>query len=232
MAAGHRKNNVQTIKPNRNVVAEKRIDDSNHSTVKGLVPAATPTAALTKGGLSRESLSEKGAGPMKLRTNNGQEHPFEGNQESWRQTFGTTDPDLGACLYGQLSLASPGTLLDRVKPDASSNASLASPHSIAPRDGLEAMLAVQMTAVHNHAMASLAKANQPGQPDAVSGAHVNQATKLMRTFAMQVDALGKYRHDGLQNMVVGEVHVHDGAQAIVSPVGRQGRAQDSERKDE
>jgi hypothetical protein len=40
----------------------------------------------------------------------------------------------------------------------------------------------------------------------------------MKTFTMQVAALSNYRNNGAQNMVVEQVHVHGGAQAIVGPI--------------
>jgi hypothetical protein len=46
----------------------------------------------------------------------------------------------------------------------------------------------------------------------------NLATKLLRTFTMQVEALQRYRGKGQQKVTVEHVHVHSGGQAIVGSV--------------
>ena len=89
--------------------------------------------------------------------------------------------------------------------------------SVAPKDEIEAMLAVQMAAVH---MASVTFArrlahveNIPQQESAS-----NAFNKLTRTFATQMEALKRYRTGGEQKVTVQHVHVHDGGQAIVGAV--------------
>ncbi len=52
--------------------------------------------------------------------------------------------------------------------------------------------------------------------------NLKHATKLTRTYAAQMEALNKYRGKGQQKMTVEHVHVHDGGQAIVGPVSRDG----------
>ncbi len=49
---------------------------------------------------------------------------------------------------------------------------------------------------------------------------VNQATKLLRTFTAQIEALNRHRGKGQQKMMVEHVHVHRGGQAIVGQVNR------------
>jgi len=46
------------------------------------------------------------------------------------------------------------------------------------------------------------------------------AAKLMRTFANQTEALGRYRGKGEQKMTVEHVHVYKGGQAIVGQVSQ------------
>jgi len=50
--------------------------------------------------------------------------------------------------------------------------------------------------------------------------NINRATKLMRTFANQTEALGRYRGKGEQKMTVEHVHVYKGGQAIVGQVSQ------------
>lgn len=105
-------------------------------------------------------------------------------------------------------------------PAFSVNRALAHMTDIAPRDGLEGMLAAQMVAVHVTAMAELANAQAEGQPTEVRTARVNRASRLMQLFALQMDALNKNRGKAPseQRVTVEHVHVHDGGQAVVGNV--------------
>jgi hypothetical protein len=98
-------------------------------------------------------------------------------------------------------------------------------HGIRPQDSLEGMLATQMVAVHTLAMTCMGRAARQDQSDLGVEVNLNRATKLMRTFVIQTEALGRYRGKGEQKMTVEHVHVHRGGQAIVGPV-----SQDSTRK--
>jgi hypothetical protein len=64
---------------------------------------------------------------------------------------------------------------------------------------------------------------------------VNRANKLLRTFTAQMEALNRHRRPVGQQMVVGNVNVNDGGQAIVGPVNHPvpGKvSEDSEKKTE
>ncbi|MGB9233318.1 MAG: hypothetical protein WCC04_02830 [Terriglobales bacterium] len=98
---------------------------------------------------------------------------------------------------------------------------------IGPKDELERLLAVQMVGVHNLAMECLKRAMFENQTPAVMDANVNHAMKLLRTFTAQMDALNRHRGKVGQPMVVGNVNVNDGGQAIVGPVNHDGRAKAS-----
>jgi hypothetical protein len=135
-------------------------------------------------------------------------------KESAKQTFGTADPDLILRLLHQVNVASPEIPLD----GCVDNSLLAALHGIAPRDALEGMLAVQLLAAHNNALAFLQRARRPGQPGTV--AYVNLATRLMRSFTAGVEALTKYRDNSPKNTLIEQVHVHQGAQAIVGSIRR------------
>ena len=93
------------------------------------------------------------------------------------------------------------------------NASLAFLAGVEPGNEVEAALGVQMYAVHQLAveMASLCRHSNDRVALLEYG---NMATKMMRTFAMQVEALAKSRRGGEQ--VVRHVHVYEGGQAIVA----------------
>jgi hypothetical protein len=89
--------------------------------------------------------------------------------------------------------------------------------SIKPKDQLEAMLAAQMGAIHAAMMTSagqLARSVTIDQQDSAERA----LNKLARTFAMQMEALKRYRTGGEQKVTVQHVSVQEGGQAIVGNV--------------
>src|SRR3954452_7493403 len=92
-------------------------------------------------------------------------------------------------------------------PAQAPNVAIASIHSIGPRDGVEAMLAVQMTATHAAAMQMLRRAVREQPSFEIYDSIVNRATKLLRTYTMQVEALKRYRSAGEQRFVVQHVNV-------------------------
>ena len=87
-------------------------------------------------------------------------------------------------------------------PEDAATAALAGVQGIGPRDHLESLLACQMTATHAAAMEMLRRAQVKEQPSQVVDACVNRATRLMRTFALQVTALKDYRARGHQTVTV------------------------------
>jgi hypothetical protein len=88
---------------------------------------------------------------------------------------------------------------------------------IEPRDQLEAMLAAQMAAVHVASMTfarRLVHVQTIPQQDSAERAF----NKLTRTFAMQMEALKRYRSGAEQKVTLQHVSVADGGQAIVGNV--------------
>jgi hypothetical protein len=141
-------------------------------------------------------------------------------------TFGGCD------VHGQLHLLDQ---LARVfwqgEPHNNANAAVALVQDIAPRTGTEAMLAVQMVAVHNTALEQLRRAMLPDQPSVIVDSTANRATRLLRLFADQVAALQKLRGPGSnapQTVNVRFVQVEAGGQAIVGAVAAAPQAHDSE----
>jgi hypothetical protein len=88
---------------------------------------------------------------------------------------------------------------------------------IEPRDQLEAMLAAQMAAVHVASMTfaqQLANVKTIPQQDSAERAF----NKLTRTFAMQMEALRRYRAGAEQKVTLQHVSVAEGGQAIIGNV--------------
>jgi len=94
-------------------------------------------------------------------------------------------------------------------------------HGINPKDETEALLAVQMAAIHKATIVAatrLARVETIPQQDSAS----NMLNKLARTFTAQVEALKKYRSAGEQTIKVQHVTVNEGGQAIVGNVSQGG----------
>jgi hypothetical protein len=104
--------------------------------------------------------------------------------------------------------------------------------SIRPRDQLEAMLAIQMAAVHHQIMSFLKNSDRPAsleqqkivdrleQQKIVDRLEQQEivdriVNRLTRTYAMQMETLKRYRTGGEQKVTVQHVSVNEGGQAIV-----------------
>lgn len=95
---------------------------------------------------------------------------------------------------------------------------------IAPRQGTERMLAVQMIGCHEAAVECLRRAMLPDQTFEGRDMSLKHAEKLMATYAKLVTTLDKHRGKGQQKVTVEHVHVGAGGQAIVGNV--EGRGHD------
>lgn len=141
------------------------------------------------------------------------------------EALGTPDSDLQSRLLDQVIHTFEGTVsnggLDNDKVVSAYNSTMAILTGIQPQDEIEGMLAVQMIGVHNMAMDYMGKATRTDRVDFMS-TYMNGATKSLRTFAAQMEALKKYRTGGQQKMVVEHVHVNEGGQAIVGNVNQGG----------
>ena len=102
--------------------------------------------------------------------------------------------------------------------------------SIAPRDALEALLAVQMVRTHNLALQYLELAGSKNQT--VTGIEMfsNFANRLLRTFTAQMETLKSYRTKGEQRVEVKHVHVNRGGQAVVGTVNHTTGGGDADKK--
>jgi hypothetical protein len=90
---------------------------------------------------------------------------------------------------------------------------------MAPQNMTEAMLSIQMIAVNEAALMYLSRATLPDQHPHCIDPNVIRATRLMRIFNEQIEAMQKLKGKGSQQKVTVEhVHVYEGGQAIVGPV--------------
>ena len=94
---------------------------------------------------------------------------------------------------------------------------------MAPRNVTEAMLAAQMIATNEAALKFLRHATQEDQYAEAADASVLRATRLMRVFTEQLEAMQRLKGKaGQQKVIVEHVHVHQGGQAIVGSVTANG----------
>lgn len=162
--------------------------------------------------------------PMKLKMVDGVLHATFGHADPVQAELlvmadlGTCDPAFSAGVQGQVAMiGAHGRKID----EGASNFLLSVVRGVQPRDELEAMLAVQMGAIHQATMMMARRLNHVEtipQQDAAERA----LNKLSRTYAMQIEALKRYRTGGQQKVTVEHVTVNKGGQAIVGNVTRQG----------
>jgi hypothetical protein len=129
--------------------------------------------------------------------------------ETLLDTFGTTSRDF---VHAELSRL-PGEQTEI-------NAALAAIDGTRPENELAAMLASQMVVMHVLAMDMLGRVRRADllvQAEAVGAL----ATKLLRTYTMQMEVLAKLKRGGEQTVRVEHVHVYPGGQAIVGAVSTQ-----------
>ncbi|MEO9781265.1 MAG: hypothetical protein ABJH07_09290 [Sedimentitalea sp.] len=134
--------------------------------------------------------------------------------------LGTCDPHFMAGIQGDVArIGAYGSAID----EGASNFLLSVVREVQPRDELEAMLAVQMGAVHQATMMMARRLNHVDnitQQDAAERA----LNKLARTYVTQMQALKRYRTGAQQKVTVEHVTVNEGGQAIVGAVTHGGRS--------
>ena len=137
-----------------------------------------------------------------------------------RRATGCSSQEFGFLLFRQAVAGLPSK-----KDEPSSErmrSALAALEEIGPRDCMEGMLAAQLLSLHSVAMDHLSRAGHPDQSPERCDKYVNNAAKLTRAFAQQLEALQRYRGKGQQKVTVEHVHVHSGGQAIVGAVAASG----------
>jgi hypothetical protein len=98
------------------------------------------------------------------------------------------------------------------------NAALALIEAAAPRDEIEAALAVQMACTHSAAMVVLARLGPGHGSEKRVAALGSAAARLLTAYVKQVEVLRRLRHGSKQLVRVEHVHIGEGAQAIIGNV--------------
>jgi hypothetical protein len=150
-------------------------------------------------------------------------YPPDGEATNWwrrlNKALGTTSSDfVNASLFQiQSACRSPWGGISEL----SMNAALAMIEAAAPKDEIEAALALQLACTHMAAMAILGKLDSGFGTDRRIAAFGSAAARLLRAYAMQVEVLRRLRNGGQQIVRVEHVHVNDGGQAVIGNVKKQ-----------
>lgn len=151
-------------------------------------------------------------------------------QTALERTFGTVSFDAASLLVTSVNgIVQPDS--GKLEPGAL-NAILGLIHGINPTDEIEAMLASQMVGLHRASMECMRRAQLSGQTFEGREMNLKHAAKLSRCFASLTEALNRHRGKGQQKVTVEHVHVHEGGQAIVGNVARQGGGSASKTEDQ
>jgi hypothetical protein len=144
-------------------------------------------------------------------------HPPDGEHKGWwlrlNKALGTTSSDfVNASLFQiQSACRSPWGGISQL----AMNAALAMIEAAAPKDEIEAALAVQMACAHTAAMAVLAKMDAAFGTEQRVAAFGSTAARLMRVYATHVEVLRRLRHGSQQVVPVEHVQINDGGQAVI-----------------
>ena len=140
-------------------------------------------------------------------------------KETLRRACGVNTPEVAQALASQVANLQVWNRPNPAKPIDTLTRATSLLLELGPKTGVEALLAVQMLGVHEAATTFLHRATAEGQTGDEADRNVLQATRLMRVFNEQLDAMAKLKgKTSQQRGTVEHVHVHDGGQAIVGAV--------------
>ena len=146
--------------------------------------------------------------------------PPDGQEEIWwerlKKALGTTSSDFVKATLVQIQNAS--RLPSGGVSEASVNAVLALIEGAAPKDEVEAALAIQLACTHAVTMAVLSRLDGAFGGDRGMAIRAAAAARLLKAFATQVEVLRRLRNGGSQFVRVEHVHINNRAQALIGPV--------------
>jgi hypothetical protein len=156
----------------------------------------------------------------RINANLAKSYPPDGENRVWwtrlKQALGTRSSDfVNASLY-QLQAAArlPCSGISEI----AMNAALAMIEAAAPRDEMEAALAIQMACTHAATMSVLARLEGGYGNERRVAALGSAAARLLRAYSAQVEVFRRLRHGGQQLVRVEHVHISEGGQAIIGNV--------------
>jgi hypothetical protein len=144
-------------------------------------------------------------------------YPPDGDQRQWwdrlKAALGTTSSDFVNATLVQIQNAS--RMPSGGISETSVNAVLAFIEAAAPKNEIEAALAIQMACTHAVAMAVLSRTGGAYGGDRHVVMMAAAASRLLRTFAMQVETLRRLRAGGSQYMRIEHIHIESDARAVI-----------------
>lgn len=147
-------------------------------------------------------------------------YPPDGQGKIWwerlKKALATTSSDFVKATLVQIQNAS--RLPSGGVSETSVNAALAFIEGAAPRDEVEAALAIQMACTHAVTMAVLSRLDGGFGGDRSAAIRAAAAARLLKAFATQVEALRRLRNGGSQFVRVEHVHINDQGRALIGPV--------------
>jgi hypothetical protein len=147
-------------------------------------------------------------------------YPPDGQEKIWwdrlKKALATNSSDFVNASLRQLQAAAqfPGTGIS----ETGINAALAFIEGFAPKNEVDAALAVQMACTHGAAMSVLGRLGPAKGTEDHACRFASAAARLLRAYTMQLEAYRRLRHGGDQYVRVEHVHISEGAQAVIGNV--------------
>jgi hypothetical protein len=169
--------------------------------------------------------ADKQATPVRVRLkrstcNHARPYPPEGRGREWwdrlKNAMATPSSAFVEAALHQLIAAAklPGSGIS----ETAVNASLAFIEGAKPKGEVECALVMQMACTHAAAMAVLGRVAGGHGSDRSAAAMAAAASRLLRTYAVQVETLRLLRNRGSQFVRVEHVHANEGGQAVIGAV--------------
>jgi hypothetical protein len=156
----------------------------------------------------------------RLSANHAQAYPPDGETEVWwgrlKNALGTSSDAFVDASLRQLQSAA--QLPNGGISETALNAALAIVEAAAPKNEIEAALAIQMAATHAASMSVLPRFGGGGGSERRLIAVASAAARLLQAYATQVETLRRLRHGGSQLVRVEHVHINEGGKALIGNV--------------
>jgi hypothetical protein len=147
-------------------------------------------------------------------------HPPDGQKQDWwnrlKAAMGTASSDFVNATLFQLQAAA--RLPNSGVSETAVNSALSLIENAKPRDEMECALVIQMACTHSAAMAVVGRIGGGHGSDRHVAMMASAVSRLMRTYAIQVETLRRLRNGGSQLIRIERVEVSNSGQAIIGNV--------------
>lgn len=144
-------------------------------------------------------------------------YPTSGDGGQWwarlKAALGTSSSDFVSATL--LQLQSAARLPSSGVSEIAINAALSFIENAKPQTELEAALVVQMACTHAAGMAVLSRVGGGHGGDRHVAAMAAAASKLLRSYALQLETLRRWRNGASQYMRIEHIHIESEAQAMI-----------------